>query len=58
MNRNSTLLIIAFVFVTGLFSFGPFSRPLSVQAETPYGEIQLFTEVLSLFVIIMSKKSI
>jgi carboxyl-terminal processing protease len=48
MNRNSTLLIIAFVFVTGLFSFGPFSRPLSVQAETPYGEIQLFTEVLSL----------
>ncbi len=50
MNRNSTLLIMAlvFVFATGFFSFGLFNRPLSAQAEAPYEEIQLFTDVLSL----------
>ena len=50
MKRNLILTFMTFVivFFAGLFSFGSFNRPDSAQAEAPYKELQLFTDVLSL----------
>ena len=50
MKRNLILTFMTFVivFFAGLFSFGSFNRPDSAQAEAPYKELQLFTDVLSI----------
>jgi carboxyl-terminal processing protease len=49
MKRNLFLTFISLllVFCAGLFSFGTFNRPVSAEAEAPYRELQLFTDVLS-----------
>lgn len=44
----STLVAVAALLCIGLFSFGSWSRPMSAQAESPYKELKLFTDVLSI----------
>ena len=50
MQRNYTPIIIALllVFIAGLFSFGAPNKPIPAQAETPYQELKLFTDVLAI----------
>ena len=50
MQRNYTPIIIALliVFCAGLLSFGSLNRPVVAQAETPYQELKLFTDVLAI----------
>ncbi len=50
MQRNYTPIIVALAVIlcAGLLSFGSLNHPLDAQAETPYQELKLFTDVLSI----------
>ncbi len=50
MQRNFTPIIVALAVIlcAGLLSFGSLNHPLDAQAETPYQELKLFTDVLSI----------
>ena len=50
MKRKQTVIFVALfiLFCVGLLSFGGMNRPVSAQAESPYRELSLFTDVLSI----------
>lgn len=50
MQRNYAPIIIALliIFCAGLLSFGSLNRPAPAQAESPYQELKLFTDVLAI----------
>ena len=49
INRKWILVLtIVFVILAGWVSFGPWNRPATARAESPYDEMKLFTDVLSI----------